>query len=248
MDHIDRDVKKAAPLSNVMRAATAMQSALDRDPEMPGLLCLHGHSGLGKSKTALYLAIKYRAYHVEAESYWTLRDYMEAILEVMGIVPERTISRMAAQVKKQLSASGRPLIIDEAEYLLDRGWRCVMAFKDIFEKSRVPVMLIGEHTFPQKLEKHYDKVHNRILHWIEAQPCTLADCRMLAERRMSGIAIADDLLEHIHKEVYGNTRRVSNNLFLIRELAEKAQRDSVDLEWWGDRPIEKGRAPTRSKR
>lgn len=245
----DNSVKKAAPLSNVMRVATAMQSALERDPDLPGLICLYGRSGLGKTKASLFLAMKYRAYCIEAEELWTVKDYLQEILAVMGIIPGRTISDMLRQVKNQLIASGRPLIIDEAGYLVRRGPRYVNAFfKDLFEKSKVPVLLVGEEDLPQELERHYEKVHNRILHWVEAQPCTEDDCRMLAERLLRGIEIEDDLLFHLHRAVHGNTRRVSTHLSAMREIAVKEQRSSIDLAWWGDRPIATGEAPKRRTR
>lgn len=248
MTEPDNNVKQAAALSNVLSAAQAMKSSLERDSDLPGMICMHGSSGFGKTFAAKYLAIKHRAYHVEPSLSWSLRDYYENILRLMGIVPEKTNGKMEAQIVEQMIKSHRPLILDEAGYLIKRGDRFVEMAKNIYDKSQIPVMLIGEEDLPQGLERHYEKVHNRILHWVEAKACTLKDCRLLAERNLQGVEIADDLLKHIHKEVRGVTRRISTNLYVVRQVATEEKRRSVDLVWWGDRPIQTGEAPVRGGR
>ncbi len=61
--------------------------------------------------------------------------------------------------------------------LVDKGM--IELVRDINKAAQVPVLLVGEELLPQKLEQ-YERVHNRVLEWVLAQPCDLADARAQA--------------------------------------------------------------------
>ena len=83
-------------------------------------------------------------------------------------------------------------------------------------------------------------IHSRVLHWIEAQPASANDCRLLADLYCPEVVIADDLLDQINATVAGCTRRVAVNVNRIRNIARPLGWDRVDLARWGERQLISG--------
>jgi hypothetical protein len=219
-----------APLTNVSATVSALMAAADRPQGLPGLLCLYGRSGYGKSSAAAYAANKFRAYYVELKSLWSVKHILLNILREMGIAPAGTVADMLDQACEQLSLSGRPLILDQADYLIDKGRAPLLM--DLYEGSKSPILFIGEERLSTSMKARNNTVHRRVLHWIEAQPASLDDCRQLARLYARETEIADDLLEHVNRAVEGCTARVAINLNLIEERAKVSGWDRADLARW----------------
>lgn len=232
-----------APTANVSLAAGALEHALNRSPNLPGIVVLYGASGLGKSMAASFCANKFEAVYVEARSYFTRKTFVEAILKEMGIRPGRTLGEMMGQAAEQLDLSQRPLIIDEMDHLIDRN--ALELVRDLHEMCRATMLLIGEDQFPGKLLRRSERFHNRVLTWLLAQPTGLPDCRQLARFYLQGIDIEDDLLAAVIKASGGLARRVCVNLELVRQRCVKQGLKKIDLEVWGRRNFYTGDAPRR---
>lgn len=208
-----------APLRNVALFTELVERVLHRRDGLPGMACFSGFSGYGKTRAAAYATNKYRAYHVQMQSCWTRRTLCESIMLDMALAPEKSmrIDRMIAVIGKQLALSRRPLIIDEADYLMRNS--AVELTMDMYEASGAPVILIGEEKLPEKLLR-WERVHGRMLDWVQAQPASLGDARHLAKLYCPGIEIADDLIDAVHRESNGSARRIVVNLNGVREQAE----------------------------
>ncbi len=85
---------------------------------------------------------------------------------------------MVDQIAEQLSRSNRPLLIDDAQYLLDKAAANVIT--DIFNASQGTIVLIGEERVPTSLAK-LERLHNRVLEWVPVQPATADDLRDLVD-------------------------------------------------------------------
>ena len=232
----------AAPLANVALCLSAIKRAIDRPGHLPGLVCMYGPSGLGKTTAATFAANKYEAYHVEAKSVWTKKNLVENILKEMDITPEKTIAAMVEQISVQLSESGRPLIIDEMDHLVDRNQ--VEIIRDIYESSGGAILIIGEEMLPRKLSK-WERFHNRVLSWVPAEYASFDDALALRERYCTKVDIADDLLHRVHELSRGSVRRICVNLELIQETALSSGLNSIDLAGWGKRELFSGEANRR---
>lgn len=233
-----------APLQNVMLVWQALDRALQRPEHLPGMVAVYGPSGVGKSMAAAWSANKARAYYVELRSTWTKKAMIEAMCREMGMPPARTIYEGVDQVAEQLALSGRPLIVDEADYLVKKS--NVEMIRDIYESSHGTVLLIGEENLPQKLGR-WERFHNRVLDWVPAQLCSLDDARGLASV-YAQIQIADDLLEAVIRQSHGITRRVAVNLDRINHTATAEGWREVTLAQWGKRGFYTGQAPVRGGR
>jgi len=232
-----------APLKNVLLASRALERALKREPNLPGIVVLYGPSGWGKSMAASYCANKHEGIYIECRSYFTRRTFVESILREMGIKAGRTVAEMMEQVAEQLDLSNRPLIIDEMDHLVDRN--VLEIVRDLHEMSRCTMLLIGEELFPKKLKRRSERFHNRVLVWQPALPASREDVHLLAGFYCPGVAIAEDLLEFIRKNSANVVRVVCVNLDAVREYCQKEGLKKIDLEAWGKRSLYTGDAPAR---
>ena len=231
-----------APLANVGLTLAALGGAVNRPAHLPGLVVLYGPSGLGKSTAACLAATQLRAYYVQAKSSWTRKAVYQSILKDMGVKAERTLYDMEDQVATQLAASGRPLIIDEADHLVAKG--CIEIVRDIYEASNAAILLIGEEHLPSGLER-WERIHNRVLEWVPAQYADMDDASALRGLYCDKVSIADDLLEHIHLASKGVVRRICVNLERVQQHALTLGKREISLAEWGDSPLYTGEAPRR---
>lgn len=231
-----------APLANVSLCITALDKAINRPMHLPGLLVMYGPSGIGKSFSAAYAANQYAAYYVECKSSWTRKALLMAILSSMGIVPARSLPEMSDQVSEQLALSGRPLIIDEMDHIVEK--KAVEIIRDLYEGSQGTILMLGEENLPYKL-KQWERFHNRILDWIPAQLADLDDCRTLAKLYSPDVTITDDLLTEVTQSAKGCVRRICVNIEQIRRAALDVGAKDISRSEWGNRVLFTGEAPKR---
>lgn len=216
-----------APLRNVALFSELMDRTQGRTHGLPGMSCYSGPSGFGKTQAAIYGANRSRAYHVQVKSVWSRKTLCNEILAEMGLHDAaRTIPDMVKVIGSELAMSRRPLIIDEADFLVDKG--LIEVVRDIYEGSFAAVILIGEEQLPQKLKK-WERVHGRMLDWVQAQPASIADAGHLAKLYCRGITLAPELLAKVHELAAGSARRICVSLDRVREKAQTAGVASIDL-------------------
>lgn len=251
MRNTDRmDIKNAtgnpggrwAGLQNIMLCSRALERAINREPNLPGIVSFTGPSGYGKSMAASYCANAHQGFYVECRSYFTRKAFAEAILTEMGIRPARTLAAMMNQAAENLDLSQRPLIIDEADYLVDN--KCINLLRDLHEAGRATILLIGEEQLPRKLLA-LERFHNRVLVWELAQPANSDDTSKLSRYYCPGIEIDADLLARVRDVSRGVARRICVNLDMIRDHCQKTGLKTVGLEGWGKRALYSGDAPVR---
>ncbi len=231
-----------APLANVSLCGIALSRAMERPSHLPGMVCFYGPSGWGKTTAATYVSLVNRAYYIQCQDSWIRKAILVNILRVMGIQPAHTLWEMTEQVCEQLAKSGRPLIVDELDKLVDK--KAVELIRDIYEGSGATILLIGEEQLPAKLTR-WERFHGRILDWVPAQPTDLEDARHLKRLYHPGIEMKDDLLERIVAASKGSARRVVVNLARVDEFARESGLKTVGMEDWGQRTFFTGDAPTR---
>lgn len=225
-------IKSIAPLTNVGLMASLVERVMGRAEGLPGLGTFHGFSGYGKSIAATYAMNRYRCVLVQIKSCWTRKYLCNRIATELELKPAKTIPEMVEQIGEELAASGRVLILDEADHLCTRP--LIELVRDIYESAGAGIVLIGEEHLPAKLQA-WERVHNRVLDWVAAQPATLSDAQMLARLYCPSVTVADDLLSMLHEASHGNCRRVCVNL---NRLAEHAAAEALDAIIISDLPTD----------
>ena len=235
-----------APLKNLAHCQTVVETLIHRPRGLPGFGVFSGYSGYGKTVAAQYCQMKYQAVYLEVRATWSGNLFAEKLLHELDVQkPTGTMGRKIDQAIELLSYDpNRPLIIDEADKLVDR--KLIECVRDLAEGAQIPVLLVGEERLPAKLAE-FERVHNRVLVWQLAQPCDLDDARHLADFICSEIAIADELLEEIRRRSDGKARRVTANLHRVLEWSRHQSRDPkspIDLDRY-DGDFVTGEAPRR---
>lgn len=234
-------------IKNVAMFMHMTNRLIKRDPHLPGFGVCQGPSGYGKTYASIFAQNKFRAARVEVGDSWTRRTLLKRILiEFNETVSEKaTISAMADRAIGALAEDARrPLIIDEADKLVDKGM--IEIVRELQEASGAPVILIGEESLPAKLLT-VERMHNRVLDWFPAQPCDIEDTRQLAKAFASNVTIADDLLEAIRAKSGGRARRIVVNIHHAAELARNDGVSKLDLKRWGENRFFTGEPPPARK-
>ncbi|MCF8483331.1 MAG: ATP-binding protein [Rhodospirillum sp.] len=233
-----------APLRNVMLFTEAMHKVINRPKHLPGMVTFHGPSGYGKTFSAAFAANKFKAYYLEVGESWTKAKFCKALLIELGInKPKGTVADMIERIIDLLSTSTKPLIIDEFDHVVKRGY--VETIREIHDKSRAPIALIGEENLPQMLMAISERFHNRMLDWFAAQPADAEDTVVLAELHAPEITIAPDLAAHLAEVSHGRVRRICVNIEKVRDEAVTNGWVTVDRATWGERPLFTGAPPSR---
>ena len=228
------------PLKNVAALVQLIKKVEGRHFGLPGMAVFYGPTGFGKSFAACHAAAAHNAIHVSVQKMWTKKTLLLAILRELSIVPKKTMADMMMQVNEGLAISGRTLMIDEADYAIERDM--IELIRDMHDGSSMPVILIGMEMLPQKL-KRWELVDGRIYNYRAAEPADLRDTDMLAQVYAAGISIDEPLLQRILEENKGSVRRISTDLVYVKEQSQLLGVSTMTLSDWGDAPFLRGDAP-----
>ncbi|WP_321532302.1 ATP-binding protein [uncultured Desulfuromonas sp.] len=243
-DNNETNNNTVAPLANVALCLSTLERAVDRSLHLPGMVCMYGPAGYGKSTAASFAANELDAYYVECKSTWTKKAVLKAILKEMGRPESGPVYELTDRICEQLVLSNRPLIVDQLDHLVKR--KDIECIRDLHDGSGAAILLIGEENLPSDLER-WECFHSRVIEWIPAQPADINDCRHLANLYCKDVTIADDLLKKVCKSAKGSIRRICGNIEQIRTEAKNIGYDEITLEDWGDKPLYTGKAPARRR-
>lgn len=235
-----------ASLSNMHLAAMALDRAMGRHQNLPGLVTFYGPAGYGKTIACWHAVAMFGAVYLEASIVWTQKGLLQDLAADLGITkPAKVTAQILKQVIEDLRRDPRPIIIDEMDRALKTS--LIEVIREIHDNARVPVMMVGEENLPAKLVE-WERFHSRILDHVQAVPADLDDCRKLAACYAPEVRFDDALLEHFRVRTAGSTRRIHVNIDAAREAAVREDVAHATRDWWGDRPVHTGQAPKREER
>lgn len=224
-----------AQLTNMTLALRTLTDCMEAGEYSPRFGLFYGFSGYGKTVSAAFTAARTGALYIEAKSIWGTRSLLEGIATEMGISrPARTGAKLLQQIVDLLCRDPRPIIIDEMDYLVKR--QMVELIRDIHDATPCAIMMIGEESLPAKL-KEWERFDNRILVATAAQPANGADALKLRSHYCTMVDVSDDLAQMFAKRCRGVTRRIVVNLVAAQRIAAAEGVESIDLAWWGSRPV-----------
>lgn len=233
-------INSVAPLANVARLNQLIDRCTNRAHGLPGMGCFYGRAGLGKTTAGIYATNRHNACHIEALPIGGVKGLLTMIVLELGLRPPRTTEALFTEVAQQLALTQRPLIVDEADHILtDKPIEIMRRLHDV---SGVPVILMGEESLPQKLQR-WERVHSRMLSWVGAENATQADVDHLARIYAKDVQISAEVKAAVLVASRGSIRNVSTNLAHIREFAVTQGHDLVTAEIWGRRLMHTGEAP-----
>ncbi|MBL1422656.1 MAG: ATP-binding protein [Alphaproteobacteria bacterium] len=213
-------------LTNVRNFNNLMQRVIANEGSTSTFACFYGASGVGKTTSAIWAMNYHRAKYIEVGASWTKRTLIENLAKQFSIQKIKSIPDGVAQIIDALHAEIRPIIIDEADYLID-GLKVpkIELIREIRDATNCPVILLGEGQLPANLMP-IERVYNRVLDWVVAERADEADTLSLIDAYAPNITFSDDLANAINVRTKGITRKIENevkkvaNYCLAHDMAE----------------------------
>jgi DNA transposition AAA+ family ATPase len=144
---------------NVKNFISIMNSLQNKPEGVPRMALVYGEPGLGKSRTALWWAVKNDAVYIRSSNMMSGRWFLEELVEELGESPLYKSSDLFNQAVSQLTQYPRPLIIDEIDYLLSDS-KAIETIRDIYDRTEVPIVLIGMNKANKKFIR-YRHIYDR---------------------------------------------------------------------------------------
>lgn len=239
----DQSDAGTVPTKNVTLFRSLIKQLLERDRPEIGIGVFCGPSGYGKTHSAMFSAVRMRAHYIRVADAWGAKSLADAICQKIGLKQRGTVSAAVNDIVEQLTLDrGRPLIFDEADYLVKKGK--IDFVRDLLDMSHAPIVLIGEELLPQKI-KRFERADNRVLATVQAVATTLDEARQFASLYAPGVSIKDDLLSSIIEAGQGRARRIIVNIERAKQISVRDNRKSLGLSEWGSTPYYDNGTPKR---
>lgn len=225
------------PVKNVSRLQEAGDALIQRERGLPGMGLIWGPTGYGKTTAATWFINQCHGVYIRAMRLWSPKVMLTNIARELDLDTKgRNNGEMVEAIIQRLVDTGRPLFIDEADYIVESK-RLTDTLRDIHDLSTVPVILIGMHGIEKRIRGN-EQFTGRIAQWVSFEGIDRTDTRMLADG-LTDVQIADDLLAMLHQAASpkrGTTgaevRRLVVGLGRIEQYARSRGLDSIKAADW----------------
>ena len=230
-----------------MRRFTAVVEALLKAHEgMPRLGLITGEVGLGKTWAVDDFYVNSGAAYVRAVRTWTPASMLRCLLNSLGIEPAWSAADNLYLAVKILQAHADEsparglLIIDEANYLLQRGNparppEILDTLRDLADLAQTPVLLVGEPELLTALKRNaltsrgYRRFWDRVLISAEFKPMSWREVTT-ACRELCGLDMTPEAAVMTRDATQGNLRRLILFLARLERVANANQSPKVTPE------------------
>jgi DNA transposition AAA+ family ATPase len=229
---------RVVPVKNVSRLITAGDALLNRATGLPGIGLIWGPTGYGKTTAAAWFVNQCHGVYVRAMRMWAPKTMLTSIARELDIdVQGLHNAEMVDHIIRRLADTGRPLFIDEADYVVELR-RLTDTLRDIHDMSSSPIILIGMHGVQKKIRGN-EQFTGRIAQWVEFAGADLNDAHLLANT-LAEVKIENDLLARLHAaaspkghaEAGAEIRRFVVGLSQIEQYARARGMDRIGLAEW----------------
>lgn len=220
---------KIISVKNITRLKSAGDALTSRAYGMPGMGLVYGDTGAGKTTAITWYINQCHGVYVRAMALWSPSAMLEAICTELEIPMSRSLAGTITMIISELEKTGRPLFIDEADYIIDQK-RMVETLRDLHDMSSVPVILIGMDGIHRKIQAR-KQVSGRLAQWVKFEGCDIGDARMLADG-LCEVIVDTDLLAALHKATRGLARNLTVGLSRIESVGKRRGIDRMTLADW----------------
>ena len=158
---------------------------------------IYGEAGLGKTKTALYLAIQHDAIYIRATNSMTPKWLLEELAGELDEIPRFYTADIFRQCVNALKSKPQMIIVDEIDYLL-ADFRAIESLRDLHDETGVPIVLVGMKLAKHKLKKH-THLFDRISEIYRFDEFDFQDVKQIVTE-LSEVEIQDSAIRIIHQK------------------------------------------------
>lgn len=235
-----------APVKNIGNLLEASEALLTRTPGTPGIGLIFGKSGLGKTTATAWFINRCNGVYIRALATWTPGSMLQTILRELDVAPTKLrAAPMVSQIVDILKVTGRPLFIDEFDYIVEDK-KMTETLRDIHDLSSVPIVLVGMDGVQQKVQLR-DQFVNRIAQWVEFKPADFEDTQLLSGE-LCEVTIKVELLRKLFDASKGVIRLIVIGLDAIERRAQTLGIAEIGLEEWGNASFFLSESPKAKKR
>ncbi len=220
-----------AKTKNVMAAFDAYQTVEQAAHEgSPAMALFSGQAGLGKTTAGAYLFVSADGILVRCLKSDTIGTFLERLSNDLGLDKRQRKVDMINFIVKELAITGKPLFIDEADYLADKV-EVLETIRDIYDLAGVPIILIGYEHLPKKI-KRLPQLFSRISQHVKFQKADEEDIQLMATELVEHTNVEYDLLMSLLDCSKGNIRDITTGLARIEKFAKSNNLKVIDAHQW----------------
>lgn len=220
---------EVVPVKNITKLSKAGDALTHRGKGQPGMGIVWGQTGFGKTTAAAWFRNRVDGIYLRAMAVWTPLAMLGALMRELGEPAAYQCAPMMDTAIARLSQTPRPLMIDEADYIIANK-KMVETLRDLHDLATAPVVLIGMGGIEKAIKKR-QQLTGRIQQWIEFKPADLEDTCILAER-LCEVAVGSEVLERLLTQANGNIRSIVIGLANIEERSRIMGIDSFQMKHW----------------
>ena len=207
---------------NVKNFISLIQSLQNKPEGVSRMGLVYGEPGLGKSRTALWLAAQNDAIYIRSTNLMTGRWFLEELVEELGEIPRYWTSDLFKQTVNKLLEKPQMIIIDEIDYLAG-DQKAIETIRDIHDKTNVPIIFVGMTLAERKLQK-YKHLYDRLSEIIQFKSFTVNDVTDIVSQ-LCEIEVTLPAIELIHAKA----NRFRQIVRIINKLEAVAQTNNINL-------------------
>lgn len=203
---------------NLKRLKEAEAMVARRGAREAGLVLVRGVYGIGKSELTERWATDNGYIFVRAKETWTKQVVLREIAAKMGLPTEGGAAAVQDRIIGRLAVSMTPLIIDEADHLVDRRSAAMLeVIRDITDLTGIMCFLVGMEDFPVMVAR-YGHIASRVARIVELEPLSVADVQATVTAKAE-VPMSPAVVALIHQHASGRMRLVLSAIANIEQWA-----------------------------
>ena len=216
-------MKKVFVKTQNVKNFIALINSLQTKPDGVSRMALvYGEPGLGKSRTALWLAAQNDAIYIRSNNLMTGRWFLEELAEELGEIPRYCTSDLFKQCTSKLIEKPQMLIIDEIDYLAS-DQKAIETIRDIHDKTNVPIILVGMTLAEKKLSR-YRHLYDRLSDIVQFKAFSMTDVSDIITQ-LCEVEVTDSAIEMI----YAQSNRFRQIVRLIARIEAVAKTNNIEI-------------------
>lgn len=221
--------------ANFKRLTEAHHAVERRGAREAGYVIVRSRYGVGKSTLVERFALDHDAIFVRCMETWTKRGLLDAVAQVMGLDTRGRNSEVQARIIGRQAVDMRPMIFDEADFLVRSTAAQLECIRDITDTTLCSCFLIGMETFGNRLVR-YGHIADRVARVVEFTPLTLADAHAVCDK-LCEVPLTPEVVSEVHRQSDGRMRLALAAISNIEQWAEANGWQSVAAEHIKGRPL-----------
>ena len=146
--------KKIVETTNISALIRTLESLSARSAGEEGMALFYGPPGAGKTTALAYAQLRTQATMLRARSTWSVTSMLGQLLRELGLSETGSRdTRLDRIVAAPMSMHPRAILVDEVDYALRRP-DLLDVLRDVYDLSKVPVVLVGMQDAPRILRSH----------------------------------------------------------------------------------------------